>query len=149
MALAFHRTSGFEAPAGVLWSSRRAHLVVVAPPVAAAPARRSRAVYRRRRLAVGLAVAIVTLLSVTSVASWADRQVGEPASSPLAVNTSLGLWLPSDDGGLRYVVAEGDSLWGIAQRLQAGGSVPALVERFVTVHGSARLMPGQVLEIRP
>lgn len=149
MALAFHHDTGFDAPSGVLWSSRRAHLAVVAAPVAGRPVRQSPEVYRRRRVITGVVALVVTALSVLGVASLADRQVGVPASRPHGVTNSVGAWVSAPDGALRYVVAEGESIWAAVQRLEAHGSSRDLVEALVAANGTARVVPGQVLEIRP
>jgi hypothetical protein len=149
MALAFRHDIGLDTPSGVLWSSRRAHLVVVGAPSLTRPVRPSPEMYRRRRLVTGLVALVVTSLVVMGVAGLADRQVGVPAGRPHAVSGPVGAWLTAEEGVLRYVVAEGDSIWSAAQRLQASHSSHALVEQLVAVNGSARVVPGQVLEVRP
>ena len=102
----------------------RPRLVVVPP----AP------VVRRRR-----AVAVVVLVAVIVLASLAAGRVaavlgGAPASVP----------------GHRvdaYVVQPGDTLWGIARRIQPEGDVRSLVDRLVRANGGPNLTVGQSLAL--
>lgn len=145
MALAFHLDTVSQEPAGVLRSSRRAHLALVSPDPGAPVAE---AVYRRRRLVVALVGVAMVAAAVLGVASWADRQVGQPLDGLQSV-TALGGWSEVGDGVWRYVVAEGDSLWSAAHSWGGGGSTRDRFERLLQVAGGSRIHPGQVLEIMP
>jgi hypothetical protein len=148
MALAFHHGVETEAaPANVLWASRRGHLALVGP---AAPLRQpvvSAQVYRRRRIVAACLAACCVLGLALSVAGWADRRLGPALDQPLAPAMSVGSWMIGDGGGLRYVVAEGDSLWDIVGRLPGNVSQRHAVEQLVRASGSARIVPGQIVEI--
>lgn len=145
MAVTFHLESISTDQIGVMQSTRRTHLRLVAPdqsvPVTAA-------VYRRRQLVALLGMLGVVAIMVLGISSWADRQVGEPLSGPQGVS-ALGGWSDAGDGMWRYVVAEGDSLWSAARSWGAEGSTQERFERLLTVAGGARIHPGQVLEIMP
>lgn len=150
MALAFHHdTHTVSAPAGVVWSSRRAHLVVVAPRTPSPGVAVAPSVYRRRRIVVGFAALVTAAAVVVGVAGALDRQVAAPVARSLDPVASMSSWTTTEDGVLRYVVAEGDSLWNIARRLEGVAPHGQVVQRFVESTGSARIVPGQVLEIRP
>lgn len=145
MAVAFHLETISTEQVAVLHSTRRTHLTLVAPdPAVPVPA----AVYRRRRLGAALVAVGVAAIMVFGVASWADRQVGQPLGGRQGVS-ALGGWSEVGDGMWRYVVAEGDSLWGAARSWGADGSTQQRFERLLTVAGGARIHPGQVLEIMP
>lgn len=117
------------APAGACGAPRR-----VSRPTAPAPlARPSRAVYRRRRLAV-LAAAVTTVSSLATVAG--------------ATGATAGRALPPPPPPARVVVEPGDTVWDLAAaRLPAGedlrGYVAEVVERN-RVDATA-LPPGSVL----
>ena len=138
------------AAAGVVRTSRRAHLMVVSAPAVQRRERPAPEVFRRRRLVVSALVAVTTLMSTMMVASWADRSVGAPFGSPAAASSLAGHWMAPDvDGTLRYVVAAGDSLWAVAHHVTGGRDTRAVAERLIAELGGARLVPGQVVEIRP
>lgn len=79
MAYAYATDEVATATAGVVWSTRRAHLVVVAP---VQRPRTTPQQYRRRRRVVGAVAALCTTGLVLTVATWADRQVREPLGDP-------------------------------------------------------------------
>jgi hypothetical protein len=45
------------------------------------------------------------------------------------------------------VVQPGDTVWGIARRLQPSGDVRALVDQIAERTGGAELRPGQTIEL--
>lgn len=49
--------------------------------------------------------------------------------------------------GADYVVQPGDTLWGVARRIQPDGDVRPLVARLVAARGAEPLRPGQVLAL--
>jgi nucleoid-associated protein YgaU len=57
-----------------------------------------------------------------------------PASPPLPQQRSV-------------VVQPGDSVWAIARRVQPVGDVRPLVDELVARHGSAAIVPGDVLTV--
>ena len=100
------------------------------------PSRPSRAVYRRRRLAVALVVAFAALTVRAVVFTFAGSPgVARPAPAvqPIGVET--------------YRVQPGDTLWSIARQLQPHGDVRTLVDRLSDEHGGAPLRPGDVLTV--
>lgn len=106
------------------------------PPVASR--RPDRATYRRRRAA---AVVVVTTAAVVIVGllAWLGGLVGSalggvPASAP-------------ERTGVTYRVAPGDTLWGIAGRLDPGGDRRTLVAALVERNGGDALRVGQTLVI--
>ena len=91
-------------------------------------------VVRRRRVvaAAGLLAAIVLAMLVVSRVAMVLG--GAPASVP----------------GHRvdaYVVQPGDTLWGIARRIQPEGDVRSLVDRLVRANGGPNLTVGQSLAL--
>jgi hypothetical protein len=145
MALTFHLDTVSSDHVGVLRSTRRTHLALVAPD---RPVPVTATVYRRRRLVAAVVAVGLVAVMVFGVASWADRPVGEPFGGLQGVS-ALGGWSEVGDGMWRYVVAEGDSLWSAARSWGAGGSTQERFDLLLNVAGSARIYPGQVLEIMP
>lgn len=116
------------------------HLHVVPSP---ARVRRSRAVvYRRRRVAVVVAL----FLSVFFLVLAARAALGALGGGPLAAPEA-----PTGRGGVPaavYVVQPGDTYWTIARRLQPSGDVRGLVDRLSADHAGAPLQPGEQLAVR-
>ncbi|MGQ0833118.1 MAG: LysM peptidoglycan-binding domain-containing protein [Microthrixaceae bacterium] len=103
-----------------------------------APARvAQRAVYRRRRLAavVGLALLVVTVLLLANAV--VAKTAGGGAPHPVA-----GTSVPAV-----HVVQPGETLWSIARTLAPEGDVRLVVDRLVDLNGSAPLQVGQRLEL--
>lgn len=112
---------------------RATQLAAVRPdrPAQVRLVRESRAVYVRRRLAVGfatlavLAAAFATFLSLTNTGASAD---------------GAGMRAPT-----RYVIAQqGDTLWAIAERIAPNGDTIALVEQLAYLNGPS-IAVGQVV----
>lgn len=108
-------------------------------PVPPVPTRRpDRATYRRRRMAAIVVVAATTVV-ITGLLAWVSGLVGSalggvPASAP-------------ERTGVTYRVAPGDTLWGIASRLDPGGDRRSLVAALVERNGGDALRVGQTLVI--
>ena len=120
-------------------------------PVRAAPgAERSRpapsaAVYRRRRMAAAVVVVALMAGALAVGAGAASLLAGGAAPAPSARALDA-----SDDGSRAVVGAPGDTVWGIARALHAGGDVRATVDRIVAANGgSATLRVGQRLVLPP
>jgi len=82
MAYAFRPETEALAPSGVVWSTRRAHLVVVSAPTVPVVPRVTAAQYRRRRRLAALATASLLGTVVFAVTGWADRRISEPLGDP-------------------------------------------------------------------
>jgi LysM repeat protein len=118
--------------------------------------RPSDAVYRRRRLAATLLLAVV-LLAVTGVvlarrgpgAAPVSLRTG-PASGALVDDpAAYGAGHRSPPPGSIYVVQPGDTLWTIARELVPAGDVRDEVDRLAVLNGSAALQAGQRLQLAP
>ena len=121
-AIQWERSTGSEwAPRPT--PPRRPLGLVTAPPSRRRPAR---AVYRRRRLAVVLVVALVV-----SVGSLAARWATSPAAAGSAPATPVTL-----------VAAPGDSYWTLADRLDLGGDLRSVVDTLVRANGGRDLRAG-------
>ena len=97
-------------------------------------------IYLRRR-AVAAALALVALVTVVALAvtalDLAGTALGGASAAPAAASS-----------GPVLVVQPGDTLWGIARRLQPTGDVSGLVDRLAAEHGTAPLEPGDRLSLR-
>ena len=131
------------------WSSRPSRPVLVVLPPVTRPGART---YRRRRLAVlFVALALVGLIGAVAAnlgsAPATDVHVA-PGSEPVvhepAAYGAGGQPLPAQ---AVYVVQPGDTVWTIAHQLDPNGDQRALVDRIVTLNGSAALQPGQRLRL--
>lgn len=95
------------------------------------------ALYRRRRLVVA-AVALVTALVLVLLANAVlVRTAGGGTPASVAGTSS----------GPVHVVQPGETLWSIAQGLDAGGDVRLVVDRLVHLNGRAPLTVGQRLQL--
>ena len=93
------------------------------------------AVYRRRRLAVGLALVLVGALLWT-MATWATN-------STVGVN-SVGA--NRNEVGVQFhVVQPGETLWSIATELDPEGDVRDTVDQLAELNGGSALSVGQRL----
>ena len=95
------------------------------------------AVYRRRRV-MAIAVALVAVLALVLLTNAVlVRTAGGGTPAPVAGTSS----------GAVHVVQPGDTLWSIAQSLDAGGDVRLVVDRLVDLNGRAPLTVGQRLQL--
>jgi hypothetical protein len=101
-----------------------------------APARvAQQAVYRRRRLVVGLAlVAIVTLVFLLATSAMARIAGGAPSSAAGGPSPTV-------------VVQPGDTLWSIAAAVAPDTDVRVTVEQLVALNGGSPIVVGQELEL--
>jgi Tfp pilus assembly protein FimV len=144
MAIPFDTRPATTEPFGR--QARPRHLSLV-PPLAAKPV--SAATYMRRRLvalfvvtALALAAGVLAITGANIV--FADRG-GIPATVP-----AVGERVPGPTiGGAGYVAQPGDTLWGIAQRLEGAGSVTSKVEALIALNGGARIEAGQWVALPP
>jgi len=112
------------------------------PPIPTS-GRRSRAVFRRRRLAaLVMAVALVLAAKAavggprTSIeTSGAERGERVERVAPASVSGT--------DAQGSYVVKQGDTLWAIARQLQPGGDVRPLVDRLAALRRGQPLRVGE------
>jgi len=92
-------------------------------------------VYRARRLAVlslAFAVAVGSLVGVASFGNQAAASRGDQLDSSNSISVT---------------VMPGDTLWGIAERLDPGSDPRPLVHELSALAGKGVLQPGQVLQI--
>lgn len=111
--------------------------------------RQPAAVYRRRRVAALLVVLTALVLGRTAIGALAA-----PADD-LAVVTAAALDAPAAEVAPAaepaaspaeprvYVVRPGDTVWSIAEQLQPGGDVRALVDQLTERAGGSGLQAGQ------
>lgn len=107
-------------------------------PLARAARRPDRATYRRRRM-VAILGAVAAAAVIIGLLAWVGGLVGSalggvPASAP-------------ERTGVSYRVAPGDTLWGIAGRLDPGGDRRTLVAALVERNGGDALRVGQALVV--
>ncbi len=118
----------------------RPYLRVVAPP-GPSPRRRSRrqsrAVFRRRRLAV-LLVAMATVL-----AAWAPTGAPHAGLDTLPAKSFAPAAGADANPQRSYVVKPGDTLWVIARRLQPGSDVRPIVDRLAAQRRGEPLQVGE------
>lgn len=113
-------TLGSIAPSGV---------VAVDPTVA---------LYRRRRLGVGIFVATFVVALTLSFSATGRTGVADRSGDPASV-AAVGPTRPS------YTVQPGDTLWAIAERLYPGAPVAEVVALLVERNGGASIEVGQRL----
>jgi hypothetical protein len=97
--------------------------------------------YARRRVAA-LVLALVALVAVVALAVAALDLTGSALGSSAAPAAAAGA-----STGPVLVVQPGDTLWGIARRLQPRGDVTGLVDHLAALHGSGPLEPGDRLPL--
>lgn len=124
----------------------RPALRLVPPPRRVAPSRA--VIYRRRRLAALVLIALTVLATVFVVAPAVRAGVGALGGRPL---TPSGAPVATDMqpvAATTYLVHPGDTLWSIARRMQPSGDVRPLVDRLAAMRHGAPLHPGDRI-IRP
>ena len=116
------------------------HLV---PPVT----RRSRArrqastrVYRRRRLVVGVLVAVLLLAAGALLGRLGGGPLTAPETAPAAAT-------PVHAPRLIHVVQPGDTLWVIARAMQPTGDVRPLVDKLEAARHGQPLRVGEVISL--
>ena len=89
-------------------------------------------VYRRRRMAVGTALA-VAVASMVTIAMGTSAVANEPGVGSQSVPRAV-------------VVQQGDTLWEIARRIAPTGNISNLVDEVVRLNG-ADLQVGQIIRV--
>jgi Tfp pilus assembly protein FimV len=89
-----------------------------------------------------LVLALVALVAVVALAVAALDLTGSALGSSAAPAAAAGA-----STGPVLVVQPGDTLWGIARRLQPRGDVTGLVDHLAALHGSGPLEPGDRLPL--
>ena len=111
---------------------------------------RQRAVYRRRRLVVGLvtivAVAGLTLLAIATLARLAGG-TPSPAAGGSATPASAAAMGAAEAAAPSVVVRPGDTLWTIASRIAPDADVRITVDRLQALNGHDPIVPGEELAL--
>jgi hypothetical protein len=114
------------------------------PPVS----RRSRArrqastrVYRRRRLVVGVLVAVLLLAAGALLGRLGGGPLTAPETAPAAATA------PAHAPRLIHVVQPGDTLWVIARAMQPTGDLRPLVDKLETARHGQPLRVGEVISL--
>lgn len=103
-----------------------------------APARvAQRAVYRRRRVVAAALAAVVAVAIVLLADAVVARTAGGGNPHPVAGTSEAAV----------HVVQPGETLWSIAQTLQAGTDVRLVVDRLIDLNGHAPIVVGQRLQL--
>lgn len=108
------------------------------------------ALYRRRRLAVGLVLAAVLVLSLFLASAAAARiaggepssAAGGPSPTSAAASRAAGVAAPAT-----VVVQPGDTLWTIAATVAPDVDVRITVDRLVALNGGSPIVVGQELNL--
>ena len=106
--------------------------------------RPSRAVYRRRRIAVLLCAAAVLSLGWIGLHRLTGSSGGGPLTAvgqPVSIDASLATHT-------RVIVQPGDTLWTIARRVQPTGDVRPLVSNLEAKRHGRPLQVGETLQIQ-
>jgi LysM repeat protein len=119
-------------------------LRLVPPATSRSRARRqaSTRVYRRRRLVVGVLVAVLLLAAGAVLGRLGGGPLTAPETAPAAVTA------PAPAPRLIHVVQPGDTLWVIARALQPTGDVRPLVDRLEAARHGQPLRVGEVISLR-
>ena len=100
------------------------------------------AVYRRRRLAVGLLLGVIVAAVLLVTGPVLRASVGALGGSPLAPSGAPAVRDLRPVAAQTYVVQPGDTFWSLARRMQPSGDIRPLVDRLVALHHGATLQPG-------
>ena len=82
-----------------------------------------------------LAAVVLAVVVVGLAATYLVRAEPAPAPGSVALLEAT------------HAVAEGETMWSIAEEVAPAGEAATYVERLVEVNGTARVVPGQVLEL--
>jgi hypothetical protein len=116
------------------------HLRLVPPPQPAHRGLSRPTMYRRRRVAVVVALFLAVFFLVLAARAALGALGGGPLAAPEAPAVGAG-------GAAVYVVQPGDTYWSIARSLQPSGDVRALVDQLSATHHGAPLQPGEQLAL--
>jgi len=117
------------------------HLVPPVTPRSRARRQASTRVYRRRRLVVGVLVAVLLLAAGALLGRLGGGPLTAPETAPAAVTA------PVPAPRLIHVVQPGDTLWVIARALQPTGDVRPLVDKLETARHGQPLRVGEVISL--
>lgn len=105
--------------------------------------RPSKAVYRRRRIAVLLCAAAVVALAAMGLHRLTGASGGGPltaAGQPVSIDAALATHT-------RVIVQPGDTLWTIARRVQPTGDIRPLVSSIAAGRHGRVLQVGETIQI--
>ena len=137
----FEESRTREVPRGVTGSIVRPTLAAVLPlertvPLAVVRRPSRVVVIRRRALLAAVAAAMLVMLALP----WGGtggRTLATPGAAPVG----------SLVAGTSYVVRNGDTLWGIAERLADGSDPRPIVAQLEAQNGGDTLRPGELLHL--
>jgi LysM domain len=115
--------------------------VALAPRIAghaASPARVHPSVYRRRRLVVGVLLAVPVVLGGAVAAGELAGPGGDPASA-VGAGTAV--------ERVTIVAQPGDSLWSIAERFHGDVSLDRYLDALIARNGGTAIQAGQAVEL--
>lgn len=118
------------------------HLVPPIQPRSRARRRASTRVYRRRRLVVGVLMAVLLLAAGAVLGRLGGGPLTAPETAPAAATSPT----PAPPR-LLHVVQQGDTLWVIARALQPTGDVRPLVDKLEASRHGQPLRVGEVVSL--
>ncbi len=96
-------------------------------------------------LAGAVAALVIAMVLALAIGNGALAGLAPgPANTVVPASTGAG---PDAVTGTHVTVRAGDTLWGIARRIQPTGDVRPLVDRLTAAYGAAPLQPGQQLTV--
>lgn len=137
----YEESRALEGPRAVNGSNVRPTLAAVPPlegRVRVSGANRpSRAVIMRRRALLAAAAVAMLVMLALPWGGTGGRALATPGAAPVG----------SLVAGTSYVVRNGDTLWGIAERLADGSDPRPIVAQLEAQNGGDTLQPGELLHL--